>query len=173
MNNPKITVTSFNRENLYYSVVKKDLHSFDTIMQILNQESKIINKNNNSITYSPTIIYCSRVDDTESISNFLNQKKIASLPYHAKLNPKKRKIAHHKFMSDEISILCATVAYGMGIGFSIYFLFYFIIILFIFYLKDKPGKNFCFCFNLNIKIYFKIDIRTIIHFGVPQCLEVN
>lgn len=40
---------------------------------------------------------------------------IVCAPYHAGLSLKKRKEVHEKFVNDELSVVVATVAFGMGI----------------------------------------------------------
>ena len=37
------------------------------------------------------------------------------LPYHAGLSMEKRRLAHRKFVNDQVEVVVATVAFGMGI----------------------------------------------------------
>ena len=64
---------------------------------------------------SSGIIYCTKRKDTEMLSDYLNGQNIHALPYHASMSPESRLIVHRAFLSGQVQVVCATVAFGMGI----------------------------------------------------------
>lgn len=103
LKNPNIFFRSFNRPNLKYEVYpKKD--SFHTILSLLraNQDES-------------AIIYCFSRNDTENLVEKLKERGIKAAAYHAGLDQKKRNENQDKFIRDEITVIVATIAFGMGI----------------------------------------------------------
>ena len=101
--NPRIFISSFNRQNLSYEVLpKKD--SFKTILSLLH-----------TCLSESVIIYCFSRKDTESIAEKLNQLGYNAGVYHAGLSADKRRDNQERFIRDEIHIMVATIAFGMGI----------------------------------------------------------
>jgi superfamily II DNA/RNA helicase len=95
--------------------------------------------------------------------------------YHANLGPSVREEVHKKFVTDQVEVIVATVAFGMGIGrtpslpplpfsaFSLHttFLSIFFLLLSFFFVclfGGAPSAD-------------KPDVRKIIHFGPPKSLE--
>lgn len=99
----KIFLRSFNRENLTYFVQPKR-GVFDELMVLLEKHKD-----------QSVIIYCSSRKTTEELAQDLRKAKYAALPYHAGLDQQKRSATQEKFIRDEISIIVATIAFGMGI----------------------------------------------------------
>lgn len=109
LKNPQVVCSGYNRPNLYLSVKSKS----DSVSQDL--KSLMIRKNGKWVFDGSTIIYCLRRKDTEGISELLSSYDIESLPYHAGLPLKVRKETHEKFVKDQVSVIAATIAFGMGI----------------------------------------------------------
>lgn len=103
LNNPKICVSSFNRENLSFFITRKK-NAFDKLIRILEKH-----KNESAI------IYCFSRKDTEQIAGDLKLEGFNALPYHAGLNSETRKRNQELFIKDEAQIIVATIAFGMGI----------------------------------------------------------
>ncbi len=103
LKDPKVFVSSFNRENLNFLVMKKK-NSFDKILELLKD------RKNESI-----IIYCFSRKETEKLSSDLNANGHKAIFYHAGLSDQIRKKNQELFQKDEINIIVATVAFGMGI----------------------------------------------------------
>lgn len=61
------------------------------------------------------IIYAATRQDTETIAEALSQKGITARAYHAGLKPKDRDAIQNAFMDGEITVIVATIAFGMGI----------------------------------------------------------
>ncbi len=100
---PNIFISSFNRQNLSYEVLpKKD--SFNSILSLIELYP------NESV-----IIYCFSRKDTEKIAAKLNDHGHNAGTYHAGLTADKRKENQDAFISDDIHIMAATIAFGMGI----------------------------------------------------------
>jgi RecQ family ATP-dependent DNA helicase len=103
--------SSFNRPNLYLEVRKK-IRKADTkfddpkMVSILN----ILEEHKDKIT----IIYCITISDVDEICKSLQRYKFKCDKYHAKYENKQE--SHVKFMNNEITIIVATIAFGMGIN---------------------------------------------------------
>ena len=63
----------------------------------------------------PTIIYCPSRKDVDDVSTQLTEQKVENNKYHAGLDGPDRKAAHKAFISDNVQVIVATIAYGMGI----------------------------------------------------------
>jgi len=103
--------SSFNRPNLHYEVRRKDSKTMDIIADYIAE------RRNDS-----GVIYCLSRKDCETLSDKLNDKlrekgfrNVRVSFYHAELSPEERKSRHHAWSMGQISVLCATIAFGMGI----------------------------------------------------------
>lgn len=99
----KIFLASFNRPNLTYFVYPKN----DSFGQLLTLLQKYKNQ--------PAIIYCFSRKNTETLAERLSDEGFRALPYHAGIDAERRKSTQEKFIRDEVSIIVATIAFGMGI----------------------------------------------------------
>jgi ATP-dependent DNA helicase RecQ len=99
----QIFLRSFNRENLTYFVQPKQ-SVFDQLLGLLEKHRD-----------QSVIIYCSSRKITEELAEDLRKAKFSASAYHAGLDPQKRSATQEKFIRDEISIIVATIAFGMGI----------------------------------------------------------
>eukprot|EP01082_Thalassiosira_pseudonana_P003101 g2477.t1.1.5e174189 g2477 g2477.t1 contig12:204542-207964(-) len=103
--------SSFNRPNLHYEVRRKDNKTVDTIADYIAE------RRNDS-----GVIYCLSRKDCETLSDKLNNKlrekgfrDVRVSYYHAELDQRERHQRHHAWSLGHISVLCATIAFGMGI----------------------------------------------------------
>lgn len=103
MRNVKRFVRGFDRPNLKY----------ETILSKNKEEllESLINKNPNQ----SRIIYCGSRKRVEKYHQFLINKGIKSVLYHAGLDSALRQSIQDKFINNEIPIIVATNAFGMGI----------------------------------------------------------
>ena len=62
------------------------------------------------------IIYCLSKKSTEKIAKILQEKGIKSHFYHAGMSNASRQKMQKNFQSDEVMVICATIAFGMGIN---------------------------------------------------------
>lgn len=103
----KMFISSFNRSNIKYAVVKKirPCRSFIVIRDL------ILNKYNNECG----IIYFSTIKECK---DFCEQLKNAGLNcdcYHSEISTHDKNLILNNFMENKIQIICATIAFGMGI----------------------------------------------------------
>ena len=103
LKNPKVVVTGFDRENLYYDVKKlknKDAYVLDYIKS---------HPNESGIIYAATK---KRVDD---LFELLLDSGISASKYHAGMSNEDRKNNQNDFIFDRVQVIVATNAFGMGI----------------------------------------------------------
>ncbi|APG59680.1 RecQ family ATP-dependent DNA helicase [Christiangramia salexigens] len=100
MDEPEVHKKSFQRSNLGYQVIRTEDKYF-RLLQILNSES--------------AIIYVRSRNATQSISEFLNKNNITAAAYHGGLQKEEKSARFEKWMSNKVSVMVATNAFGMGI----------------------------------------------------------
>ena len=106
MRDPSVFIASFHRPNLHLSVVKglkkreKDqmIHTFLALHP-----------------HQSGIIYCLSRNTTDKVAAMLRLMGHSAAAYHAGMLPDERQQVQEAFVNDRISIVCATVAFGMGI----------------------------------------------------------
>jgi len=106
LDNPKLFLSSFNRENLALKVRSK-VPKQQKVKEIV----KFIKERGNQ----SGIIYCLSRKETEAWAADLNTNGIKAKFYHAGMNPDKRAKVQEDFINDDLHIICATIAFGMGI----------------------------------------------------------
>ena len=99
-------ISSFDRPNLSLSV-KRGYKAAEKMHFILN-----------FIKARPMeagIIYCLSRKNTEKVASDLQKKGINAAPYHAGMSTFERNQTQERFKNDQLSVVCATIAFGMGI----------------------------------------------------------
>ncbi|HKL86491.1 MAG TPA: DNA helicase RecQ [Treponemataceae bacterium] len=97
-------VSSFNRENIYLEVMRKNKPVAQALEFLSTRENE------------SGIIYCFSRKQVDSLTEELQARKISALPYHAGLRDEVRIENQNKFIRDDVRIMVATVAFGMGIN---------------------------------------------------------
>ncbi|XP_077238725.1 DNA helicase (RECQl4A) isoform X2 [Tasmannia lanceolata] len=97
---------SFNRPNLWYSIMPKTKKCLDDI-------DKFIRENHFD---ECGIIYCLSRMDCEKVADKLQECGHKASFYHGSMDPPHRAFVQKQWSKDEINIICATVAFGMGIN---------------------------------------------------------
>jgi len=97
-------LTSFNRENLYISVIPKN-NPLDQTLEFIKR-----------FPDQPGIIYCFSRKQVENLCEDLQRYGYSVRPYHAGLKDKERKDNQELFIRDDVQIIVATIAFGMGIN---------------------------------------------------------
>lgn len=106
LRNPNIFISSFNRPNLYYEIqpkVKKD--------QTIKNLTRFISMNQGK----SGIIYTLNRKTTEELAEILCANNIRAVAYHAGLDAKLRSDRQDQFLSEDVEVIVATIAFGMGI----------------------------------------------------------
>jgi bloom syndrome protein len=146
--------SSFNRKNLHYEVRKKDGKVVDAIADHIATKPR-----------ESGVVYCLSRKNCEDVAKKLQGKlrekgcgHIRVSFYHAQVEQTERDRRHHAWSIGKISVLCATIAFGMGI--------------------DKPGKS-CLlnmerspCPSSNADTLFAActDVRYVIHYSMPKSI---
>ena len=103
MNDATVFKSSFNRPNLYYEIRDKSDPKRDIIKYIKQNPGK------------SGIIYCLSRKKVEELAELLNINGIKAAPYHAGLDAKTRAENQDRFLTEDIDVIVATIAFGMGI----------------------------------------------------------
>ena len=96
-------VASFDRQNLTY-MVRPKRGALEALLALLRQHAD-----------GSAIVYCLSRQDTEDLAADLTAQGIQALPYHAGLDPAVRRTTQDRFIRDDVSVVTATIAFGMGI----------------------------------------------------------
>jgi len=103
LQNPFVTVTSFDRPNLFFGV-ERPRDRIGAMMAFLGRHKD-----------ESGIIYCSTRKMTEKVCEALRSRGISAGFYHGGLSASKRDEAQEDFVYDRVQIMVATNAFGMGI----------------------------------------------------------
>ena len=116
LHEPAEFISSFARPNIYLEV----LQGIDRHKQILKFLAKKVGQSG--------IVYCLSRRECENMALKLRTAGHNAEHYHAVMSPDERSRVQDAFISDSLSIVCATIAFGMGI--------------------DKPNVRFVIHYNM-------------------------
>ena len=105
LRNPAVTVTGFDRPNLYFDVVK-----LETKYKAAWVARYVADHPDES-----GIVYCATRKITEALTDTLNQMGHPAVAYHGGMSPDAREVAQRDFITDKVPVVVATNAFGMGI----------------------------------------------------------
>jgi ATP-dependent DNA helicase RecQ len=96
-------VASFDRPNIRYRVVEKDSarNQLDTFLAGHRDEAGIV--------------YCVSRKKVEDTAEWLADRGVRALPYHAGLEAQTRRAHQQRFLREDGIVMVATIAFGMGI----------------------------------------------------------
>ena len=97
-------IASFNRENLYIEVIRKQ----DPVAQTIEMLERYKDQSG--------IIYCFSRKQVDELASYLASEGYSVRPYHAGLNDSERRKNQEAFIRDDVQIIVATIAFGMGIN---------------------------------------------------------
>ncbi|MDR0861751.1 MAG: DNA helicase RecQ [Oscillospiraceae bacterium] len=103
LQNPLVSVLSFDRENLFFSVETPSDKSGHVLQYIRERAGDC------------GIIYASTRKNVDELSEFLRQNNVSAVRYHAGVSPAERKRNQDLFIDDNADVIVATNAFGMGI----------------------------------------------------------
>src|SRR5215208_2513242 len=97
-------IASFNRENLYIEVARKQ----DAYAQTIEMLERYKDQSG--------IVYCFSRRQVDELTAYLGLKGYSVRPYHAGLEDSERRRNQEAFIRDDAQIIVATIAFGMGIN---------------------------------------------------------
>ena len=103
LKDPKVVVTGFDRENLYFDVEtikKKDDYVLEYIKNHPDESG---------------IVYCATRKNVEALHELLSDDGVQAAKYHAGMSNEDRKDNQNDFIYDRSPVIIATNAFGMGI----------------------------------------------------------
>ena len=105
LRNPAVTVTGFDRPNLYFDVVKLET----------KYKAAWVARYGADHPDESGIVYCATRKTTEALTDTLNQMGHPAVAYHGGMSPDAREAAQRDFITDKVPVVVATNAFGMGI----------------------------------------------------------
>ena len=105
LRDPAVTVTGFDRPNLYFDVV-----ILETKYKAAWVARYVADHPDES-----GIVYCATRKTTEALTDTLNQMGHPAVAYHGGMSPDAREAAQRDFITDKVPVVVATNAFGMGI----------------------------------------------------------
>jgi ATP-dependent DNA helicase RecQ len=103
LEDPFVVRASFNRPEIFYRVARKgDLE--EQIWRFVAGHPG-----------EPGIVYRGTRKATEATADYLAARGVAAVAYHAGLDDETRRLRQEAFVRDEVSVVVATIAFGMGI----------------------------------------------------------
>lgn len=101
----EIFASKASRTNLQYSVIHADTDE-DKYMKLRSLISE---------SSCPTIVYVSRTKRTKELADKLTRDGFKALPFNGQMDADDKIANQEAFMSDQVSIIVATSAFGMGV----------------------------------------------------------
>lgn len=103
LRHPFVTVTSFDRPNLYFEVLRpKD--KLQELLRLLGERRE-----------KSGIVYCATRKSVEEVCDVLREQGFSATRYHAGLEDGERQANQNDFLYDRATVMVATNAFGMGI----------------------------------------------------------
>jgi ATP-dependent DNA helicase RecQ len=103
LKNPEIYATGFDRQNLFFSVIRGE-NKKDYLLKYIEDNKEGVG-----------IVYAATRKEVDSIYELLKSKGYSVGKYHAGLSDSDRTKVQEDFLYDNINIIVATNAFGMGI----------------------------------------------------------
>lgn len=104
LQDPYVSVSSFDRPNIRYTVQEKFRPLEQLVSLLKNQEGQ------------SGIVYCSSRKKVDELAEQLAGKGFAVGAYHAGLSHDARALVQDQFKRDQLQLIVATVAFGMGVN---------------------------------------------------------
>src|SRR4028119_1241665 len=104
MRDPHVEVTSFNRPNLTYRVVPAGKKGKTATRVGVVRSSP-----------PPGIVYATTRKECDDLAAELRSSGVDAAAYHAGMGAARRNEVQERFMTDEVGVVVATIAFGMGV----------------------------------------------------------
>jgi len=104
LENAQVFVSGFDRPNIRYRIAQKD-NARQQLLSFIRTEHE----------GDTGIVYCLSRKKVEETADWLNQKGLRALAYHAGMSNEQRQKNQHQFLMEDGLIIVATIAFGMGI----------------------------------------------------------
>ncbi|MCQ8105147.1 DNA helicase RecQ [Methylomonas sp. SURF-2] len=104
LENARVFVSGFDRPNIRYRIVQKD-NARQQLLSFIRAEH----------AGDTGIVYCLSRKKVEDTAEWLRQKGVRALPYHAGMSHELRQKNQHQFLMEDGLVIVATIAFGMGI----------------------------------------------------------
>lgn len=98
-------ISGFDRPNICYRVSENQGNARDALYRFIQNEHE----------GEAGIVYCLSRKKVETTAEWLSEKGLNALPYHAGLSQQVRQKNQQRFLSEDGVIIVATIAFGMGI----------------------------------------------------------
>lgn len=105
LDDARLFVSGFDRPNICYRIAQNGSNSRDALLQFIRSEHD----------GESGIVYCLSRKKVEQVAEWLCDKGLTALPYHAGLSADVRQRNQHRFLNEDGVIIVATIAFGMGI----------------------------------------------------------
>ncbi|DBA05397.1 TPA: hypothetical protein N0F65_007559 [Lagenidium giganteum] len=105
----RVFTMNFNRPNLAFEVLEKpakDKQALEALFQLISTRY-----GNEAVG----IVYCMTKKDSEEVANYLFDRGLRADFYHAGQSNGDRELVQEAWQQGQVSVVCATIAYGMGI----------------------------------------------------------
>lgn len=109
LDDARIFVSSFDRPNIRYRIVEKD-NARTQLLDFIRAEHTRADG-----TTDAGVVYCLSRRKVEETAEWLKEKGMRALPYHAGMEFETRQKHQEMFQREEGIVMCATIAFGMGI----------------------------------------------------------
>ncbi|MFH1661655.1 MAG: RecQ family ATP-dependent DNA helicase [Candidatus Falkowbacteria bacterium] len=106
LKNPEKVITGFSRPNLQFGVIKANE----------SQKPEFVIDAINSVPNGAGIIYVGTRKKVDDLTQFLLEKDIQAVSYHAGMLPEERKWVQDNFIQGKARVIVATNAFGLGIN---------------------------------------------------------
>ena len=104
LENARHFVSSFDRPNIRYRITRKEKPR-QQLLQLLREEH----------SGDAGIVYCLSRRRVDTVAQWLREKGVDALPYHAGLSAEERRRNQQRFLHEDGVVMVATIAFGMGI----------------------------------------------------------
>ena len=98
-------IASFDRPNICYRIAQSPGNAREALLRFILNEHE----------HDAGIVYCLSRNKVEQTAEWLCNKGLTALPYHARLPAKTRQQHQQRFLMEDKVIIVATIAFGMGI----------------------------------------------------------